>query len=79
MERTETSALPLECVLGWMFIYIHIISKLNELQISVKEESCTVLPCISITIHPIQHNKIKAAGSFNTVQLVQNRRKSALI
>jgi len=54
MEGTETAALPFECVLGWMFIYIQIVSKLSELQLSVCEESYTVVPCISITIHRIQ-------------------------
>ena len=67
--------LTFECVLGWMFIYIPFTSKLTALQLSVCEGPRTVLPrtYISITIHRIQHNKVKAVGSLITVYRVQNR------
>jgi hypothetical protein len=73
MERREISAVPFECVLGWMLIYIPITSKLAVLQLSIGEESFTILPCISITIHRIQHNTAKVVGSLNMVHLVQSR------
>jgi hypothetical protein len=37
MERTESSVLPLECALGWVFIYSPINLKLNALQLSICE------------------------------------------
>jgi len=73
MVGIETLALPFECVPGWMFIYIPITSKLTALQLSICAKPYTVLACISITFHRIQHNTAKCAGSLNTMHLVQNR------